>query len=285
MPTIDLPTGTLNYRTFGPDDAAGPPVVFVHGVLVNGELWTQTAEALASAGVHSYAPDWPLGSHTIAMGREAEQSPRGVARLILKFLEAMELTDVTLVGNDTGGAICQFLLDTDATRIGRLVLTNCDAFDRFPPPPFDKLFYGFRSAPAIKALMEPMRSARMRRTPLGFGLLTTGSIDDELSRRWVDPCITDAGVRRDLAAFVRAVDPQELNGVSGRLGAFQGPALLVWGTDDRFFTLDLGRQLQAVLANSTLVEVEGASTFVSLDAPERVADEIVGAFYGSAVAA
>jgi pimeloyl-ACP methyl ester carboxylesterase len=283
MLTIELPTGTLSYRAFGPDDAPGPPVVFVHGVLVNGELWTQAAEELAARGIRSYAPDLPLGSHTQAMGPGAEQSPRGVARLVISFLAALELTDVTLVGNDTGGALCQFVLDTDAGRIGRLVLTNCDAFDQFPPPPFDKLFLGFRSAPAIKALMEPMRSARMRRTPLGFGMLSAGGIDDQLSRRWVQPCLADAGVRRDLAAFVRAVDPKELAEVSSRLGAFSGPALIVWGTEDRAFKLAIAERLLAVLSDAELIEVAGSSTFVSLDAPTRLADEITGAFYAQRV--
>ena len=88
-------------------------MVFVHGFLVNGTLWTRTADALAAAGVRSYAPDWPLGSHSIALAPDADQSPRGVARQIIAFLEALDLHDVTLVGNDTGGALCQFVLDTD----------------------------------------------------------------------------------------------------------------------------------------------------------------------------
>ena len=132
MPTIELPQGAVRYRVAG-EQASGPPVVFVHGFLVNATLWVKTADALAAAGVRSYAPDWPLGAHPLALGAGADQSPRGVARQVLSFIEALELDDVTLVGNDTGGAICQFLLDTDASRIGRLVLTNCDAFDSFPP--------------------------------------------------------------------------------------------------------------------------------------------------------
>ena len=62
--------------------------------------------------------------------------PRGVARLIAAFLEALELDDVTLVGNDTGGAICQLVVDRHPERLGRLVLTNCDAFENFPPKAF-----------------------------------------------------------------------------------------------------------------------------------------------------
>jgi pimeloyl-ACP methyl ester carboxylesterase len=147
MPSVVLPGGKLNYRVAGPEDATRP-VVFVHGFLVNSELWTGVAEALAAGGVRSFAPDLPLGSHTTPLNAGADQTPRGVARMIISFLEALALDDVTLVGNDTGGALSQFLIDTDPGRIGRLVLTNCDAFDKFPPPPLDQMFKAGRSATA-----------------------------------------------------------------------------------------------------------------------------------------
>jgi len=274
MKTVDLPHGTVRYRVAGPEHTTAPPVVFVHGFLVNGSLWTRTADALAAAGVRSYAPDWPLGSHTVALGSGADQSPRGVARQIIAFLEALGLEDVTLVGNDTGGAICQFLLDTDAARIGRLVLTNCDAFDNFPPAPFDLLFKPFRNAIAIQALLAPMRATAVRHSPAGFGLLVREPLDPAQTRTWIEPCLTDAGVRDDTARFVRAIDPQELLAVSDRLGGFAGPALLVWGNGDRFFKLDFALRLRDVLADARLVEIEGGRTFVPLDEPARLAEEI-----------
>ena len=274
MTTVDLPHGTVRYRVAGPEHADGPPVVFVHGFLVDGTLWSATAEALAAAGVRSYAPDWPLGSHTIALGPGADQSPRGIAGQVVAFLEALELEDVTLVGNDTGGAICQFVLDGDASRVGRVVLTNCDAFDNFPPAPFDLIFKSFRSATAMQALLAPMRATAVRHSPAGFGLLVRNPLDAEQTRAWIGPCLTDAGVRDDVARFARAVDPQELAGVSGRLGGFDGPALLVWGNGDRFFTVEHARRLRDVFRDATLVEVEGGRTFVPLDEPERLAEAI-----------
>jgi pimeloyl-ACP methyl ester carboxylesterase len=187
MPTIDLPHGVVHYRLAGPERAGGPPVVFVHGFLVSATLWSKTADALAAAGVRSYAPDWPLGSHPLALRADADQSPRGIARQIASFLEALELDDVTLVGNDTGGAICQFLLDSDPSRIGRVVLTNCDAFTNFPPAPFGGLFKAFRSPPAIRLLLAPMRATAIRHSPAGFGLLVSRPLDAEQTRAWVEP--------------------------------------------------------------------------------------------------
>lgn len=274
LTTIDLPQGTVRYRVAGPERSDAPPVVFVHGLLVSGSLWSATADALAEAGVRSYAPDWPLGSHTIALAPTADQSPRGIARQILAFLEALSLEDVTLVGNDSGGALCQFLLDTDAGRIGRLVLTNCDAFDAFPPAPFGVLVKAFRNPTAIRALLAPMRSAAIRHSPLGFGLLVRRPMDAAQTRAWIEPCLTDAGIREDVAAFARQVDPSELLAVSERLGAFAGPALLVWGTGDRFFKPAFAQRLRGVLADARLVAIEGGRTFVPHDEPGRLAEAI-----------
>jgi pimeloyl-ACP methyl ester carboxylesterase len=274
MPSIDLPHGTVRYRVAGPENAAAPPVVFVHGFLVSSTLWSKTADALAASGVRSYAADWPLGSHAVALGADADQSPRGIARQIIAFMQALELDDVTLVGNDTGGAICQFLLDIDASRIGRVVLTNCDAFTNFPPAPFGQLFKAFRSPRTIRALIAPMRAAAVRHSPAGYGLLVNQPLDAEQTRAWVEPCLSDAAIRQDVARFAQQVDPDDLDAASKRLGNFDGPALLVWGTADRFFKLDFARRLQGAFTNARLVEIGNGRTFIPHDEPQRLAEEI-----------
>ena len=274
MATIDLPHGTVQYRVAGPETAAAPPVVFVHGFLVNATLWTETADALADAGIRSYAADWPLGSHTIPLGAGVDQSPRGVARQIIAFMEALELSDVTLVGNDTGGAICQVLLDSDASRIGRVVLTNCDAFRNFPPAPFGQLFKAFRSPRTIRTLMAPMRATAVRHSPAGFGLLVRRPLSADQTLGWVEPCMSDPAIRQDVARFAQKVDPGDLDAASNRLGSFNGPALLVWGSGDRFFKLDYAHRLRDTLADATLVEIERGRTFIPHDEPTRLAEEI-----------
>jgi pimeloyl-ACP methyl ester carboxylesterase len=288
MPSIDLPHGTVHYRhaggRTGADFTDAPPVVFVHGLLVNGTLWRRTADALAAAGVQSYAPDWPLGSHAVALAQDADQSPRGIARQIIAFVEALDLRDVTLVGNDTGGALCQFVLDTDAARIGRIVLTNCDAFDQFPPPPFGLMVKALRHPGLSRPLMAPLRATAVRHSALGFGQLVSEPLDADQTRGWVQPYLTDAGVRRDLARFAREVDPAQLEAVSTRLGDFRGPALLVWGTADRFFKPALARRLRDAFADGRLVEIEGGRAFVPHDFPDRLAHEIA-AFQLAGVAA
>lgn len=213
MQTIDLPSGTVHYRVAGPEESAAPPVVFVHAFLVNGAVWSKVADLLAERGIRSYAPDWPLGAHRTPLRPDADRSPRGVARQIASFLEALNLDDVTLVGNDTGGALVQFLLDTDPGRVGRVVLTNCDAFDSFPPFPFNVILRLLKGSRLMKFNLLPMRSRVLRHSPLGFGLLAN-ELDAELTRSWIEPALTQQGIRDDAVRFLRAADPRDLLDVS-----------------------------------------------------------------------
>lgn len=274
MPTTELPQGRVHYSEAGPADSPRPPVVFVHGLLVDGTLWRGTAEALAAQGIRSIAPDLPLGSHRTALAPDADLTPRGVARLINDLLAALDLSDVTLVGNDTGGALCQFLIDDDPSRIGRLVLTNCDAFDKFPPPPFGALVAAGRSERRIKPMLAGMKATALRHSLLGYGGLAATKLDPQLTRRWIEGALTDAGVRRDTAKFLRGIKPAELLDVSTRLPRFDKPVTLVWGDADRFFRFSMATRLRDAFADASLHRVEGARTFVALDAPDRLAAEI-----------
>src|SRR5688572_23342636 len=228
--TIELPAGTIHYRVAGPED--GRPVVFVHGFLVDDSLWADVPERLGEAGFRAYAPTWPLASHVTPMRPDAELSPRAVARIIISFLEAMDLRDVVLVGNDTGGAVCQFLLDEDASRIGRLVLTNCDAFDVFPPFPFNLLFRLGRHPVASRIALQPMRWSALANGPLGFGPLTKRPITTDETTRWLRPSLTSEAVRQDTARFLRGWSPDDLADVATRLHRFDRPVLIAWAPED-----------------------------------------------------
>ena len=274
MPTVTIPAGTLHYRTTGPADSATPPVVFVHGFLVDSRLWDGVADRLADRGICSYLVDWPLGSHRTPMLPDADLGPVGVARMINDALDALGLDGVTLVGNDTGGAICQLLLADDASRVGRVVLTNCDAFENFPPKAFVPLFLAARRPALTSMLLAPMRLRVLRHSPLAFGLLMRRPLDADLTRHWITPAMTDRRIREDIARFASHVDRTALVSAAPRLRDFTGPTRIVWGTADRCFTPATGRRLAAAFAHSELVEVPGVSTFVSIDAPDVVADSI-----------
>jgi pimeloyl-ACP methyl ester carboxylesterase len=275
MDSVELAQGTITYRVAGPADSAQPPVVFVHGILADNQLWTDVADKLADRGVRSYAPNLPLGSHRTAMHPDAELSPRGVAAIVNGFMAKLGLTNVTLVGNDTGGAICQFLIDTDHSRIGRLVLTNCDAFDVFPPRDFKMLFVAGRREALIKPLAVSIKPTALRHSRLGYGLLFAGKPDPKVTQSWVEPVLTDKAVRRDLAKVLRGVRPKDLLDVATRFGAFTKPVDLVWGAADSAFTITLAERLATAFPNARLTRVPGGKTFFAMEQPEPLAEAIV----------
>ena len=275
MPSVTIPAGSLHYRTAGPEHSALPPVVFVHGFLVDGRLWDDVADRLAAAGIRCYLVDWPLGSHRTPMLPDADLSPTGMARMINDALDALGLDDVTLVGNDTGGAICQLLLADDPQRVGRVVLTNCDAFDNFPPKLFLPLFLAVKRPWLTAVLLAPMRLRLLRHSPLAYGLLLRRPRDPDLTRHWVTPAMTDGRIRNDIARFARGLDRSSLIAAACRLRDFTGPARIIWGTADRCFTVATARRLAVAFTNGDLVEVPDVSTFVPVDAPAAVADTIV----------
>jgi pimeloyl-ACP methyl ester carboxylesterase len=273
MTQVALQQATIDYRVVGPPDSPHPPVLFVHGILVDQRLWDDVAEGLGRRGFRCIVPTWPLGSHTIPVNDRAELSPRGVATMIRDVMVALDLSDVTLVGNDTGGGLCQFLIDAYPDRVGRLVLTNCDAFDKFPPFPFNVVFALLRGPVSVKMLMALMRPTALRHSPMGFGMLMNDP-DPRLTAAWLDPCRNDSRIRGDLAALLRKVDATDLTEVSTRLPQFSKPVTVVWGQRDRCFTPALGRKLAALFPHSALIEVPGARTFVALDDPAAVIDAI-----------
>ena len=273
MPQLALRQATIEYQEFGPQDSPHAPVLFVHGILVDGRLWREVADGLARRGFRCIVPTWPLGSHRTPVNDATVLSLPGVAELVYDALVALDLSDVTLVGSDTGGGICQLVVDAHPDRIGRLVLTNCDAFDKCPPFPFDLAFGLLRGPASIKALFGQMKLRALRQSPLGFGLLISKP-DPDVTAAWLEPGLKDVRIRRDLAALLRSVARFDLTDVATRLPRFTKPVTLVWGQRDRCFTPGLGRRLAALFSNAELIEVPNAKTFVSLDQPDVVIDAI-----------
>ncbi|MFZ1162372.1 alpha/beta fold hydrolase [Mycobacterium sp.] len=275
MTQLALTQATIDYREFGPRDSAHPPVFFVHGVLVDGQLWHGVAEELGRRGYRCIVPNLPLGSHTIPVSDARALSLDGVAEIVNDAIAALDLSDVTLVGSDTGGGICQLAVDARPDRIGRLVLTNCDAFDQCPPFPFDAVFSVLRGPISIRALFAPMRLAALRHSGLGFGMLISRP-DKHITADWIAPCLNDTRICRDLAALLRQIAVTDLTDVATRLTRFDKPVTLVWGQGDVVFKPSLGRRLADVFPNGKLIEVPGSKTFVSLDEPGAVVDAIAG---------
>src|SRR5215208_1383369 len=271
MPEIQLQQGTIHYQQAGPPD--GRPVVFVHGYLMGGDLWAVLGEKLAGHGLRAIMPTWPLGAHPEPMAPDADVTPRGVAAIIAGFLEALELEDVVLVGNDTGGALCQVVAVDHPERLGALVLTNCDMYENFPPSFFKALLAAAKLPGVLKAALQPMRTATARRSPLGYGMLSHGDVD-HLAREWVKPIFEQPGVLEDLRRFTVALDKEVTLDAARRLRAFGKPVLLAWAPDDKLFPLELAQRMAEEVPEARLETIERSRAFSMLDQPDRLASLI-----------
>jgi pimeloyl-ACP methyl ester carboxylesterase len=265
MASIELSQGTIRYR----EEGAGEPLLFVHGLLVDGRLWQELTPHLA-ARWRCIVPDWPLGAHRSALRPGADRSPRGIARLVGELIERLELDRVTVVANDTGGAISQILAAERPPRMRGLVLTNCDCLENFLPPAFRPLQWLARVPGAYAAVAEAGRLAALRRSALGFGMLSHRRLPDELTGSWLEPLRTPA-IRADMVATLRGIDRRDTLAAASALAERPLPMLLAWGADDPFFRLRFARRLAEMVPGARLVEVQGSRTFVPIDQPGRLA--------------
>jgi pimeloyl-ACP methyl ester carboxylesterase len=269
---IELSAGTVAYEDTG---GAGPVVVLVPGLLMDATLWTDVIAALSPTH-RCIAPTLPMGAHRVGMRAEADLSPRGLARLVSELLDRLDLADVTLVGNDTGGALVQLVAVEGDARVGRIVLVSCDAFDNFPPGLTGKtIVLSGKLSPALFGLfMQQMRLRPVRRLPIAFGWLTKRG--DATTARWLKPLLSRPAIRRDTVRVLRAMgaDRGLLVDVAERLPTFDRPALVVWASEDRVMPPAHGRRLADLLPQGRLVEIADSYTLIALDQPARLAAAI-----------
>jgi pimeloyl-ACP methyl ester carboxylesterase len=264
---VKLAAGTIRYREAG----SGKPVVFVHGFLVDGRLWDRVVDSL-SARCRCLAPDWPIGAQQVAMNPDADLSPPGLARLIADFLDKLELEDVTIVGNDSGGAVSQILVANHPQRIGRLVLTNCDTHENFPPgifkamPPLAKLPGG------MFVLSAPFRIPVIARR--AFAPFARTKIPDALVASWMRPATKDSAVMRDAKKVTAGMNKRHTLAAAAKLRTSDVPLRLLWAPGDKFFPIKYAERLAKEVPNAEITQIPEAKTFVPLDQPRRVADEI-----------
>ncbi|MFA4928206.1 MAG: alpha/beta hydrolase [Patulibacter sp.] len=268
---LTLPAGPLRVRETGPADA--PTLLFVHGLLVDGRIW-DTLVAELSDRYRCVVPDLPLGAHRSAMAPDADLTPEGITLLLDGVVAALDLDDVTVVASDSGGAITQLWMDRGATRVTRVVLTPCDCFDNFLPPGFSVYQLLARIPGALPVMLASTRLRAVRAMPIAYGGLTHRRIDDELARSWLAPARADAGIRRDLAAFLRGISGARLDAASQRLGAFDRPVLLPWAPEQAWFPIEHARRLATMLPDARVVEIRDSGAFINVDRPAALAAAI-----------
>jgi pimeloyl-ACP methyl ester carboxylesterase len=266
---VELSAGPVRYREVG----SGPPLLFVHGWGVDGGLWTDTASRLA-AEHRCIVPDLPFGSHREALAPDADLTPPGAARLVAELIATLDLDGVTVLANDSGGAVSQILVTEHPQRIARLALTNSDCLEVFPPATFKLMVRLLRIPGFMPLLANSLRLRAIQRSPLAYGQLSRRRIDDALLDSWVLPPLEDRGVRRDSRKFGAGMDRRHMLAAAERLPALEIPVLLAWGEHDRFFPIELAERLATLIPDSRLVRFHEGLTFLPLDEPDRLADEV-----------
>jgi pimeloyl-ACP methyl ester carboxylesterase len=267
MSTIEISAGNIHYEAIGPE--TGRPVVFVHGYMMGGELWRQVGERLAAKGLRCIAPTWPFGAHLEPLRPLADRTIRGVAGVVAETLAALDLTDVLLVGNDTGGVVTQLVAVHHPERIGALVLTSCDAFEHFPPPILKPLIAAAQTKPLFRAAAQAVSIPAVRRR--AYQGLAHRNIDS-LAKIWVSRPLSEPGVAEDLRQFTLSLRTEVTTAVAARLPEIAVPTLIAWSADDVFFPAEDGRRLAAAIPNARLEVIDGARTFSMIDQPDRLAD-------------
>ena len=253
----------------------GPPLVFAHGWLANANLWRDVVDLLADR-FRCIVLDLPLGSHRLPMRAEADLSPAGCGELIAEALAALDLHEVTLVGNDSGGAYSQIATASHPDRVARLVLNSCETpYDEFPPPPFDGLPAVAADPLALGQLFEALRDRAVRASPAAYGLLIKHPIDDLVSDSYALPCVTDAAVLRDTGKVMSTATSAPVHAAGRRLLAgFDRPVLFAWGPEDRVFPLGNAQRYAGELAAGEVTLIPDAYSFTPEDQPQRLATAI-----------
>ena len=264
---LKLEQGTIRYREAG----SGPTIVFVHGYLVDGRLWDGVVDALSDR-FRCIAPHWPMGAQQVAMEPDADLTPPGVASIIEGFLEALDLDDVTLVGNDSGGAMCQVLVARRPARVGRLVLTNCDTHDNFPPSIFKALPPLAKLPGGVTMLALPFRIPAITRT--AFRPFAKTEPPAGLVESWAKPGITDKAIRRDLGKVTRGMNKKHTLAAAAKLRGSGFPLPLAWAPGDRFFPIAYAERLAEEVGGAKLVRIPDSATFIPFDQPDRLATAI-----------
>jgi pimeloyl-ACP methyl ester carboxylesterase len=269
MPSAKLNSGTIHFEKSGSPD--GRPLVFVHGFMMGASVWRPLVQRLSKRGFLCIAPTWPLGAHAEPMGEDADLTMEGIASIVGDFLDSLELNDVVLVGNDTGGAVAQILSTTADQRLGALVLTSCDAFEHFPPPIIEPLIGAARTRAGFAAALQPLRTRFARRR--AYWGLAHADID-QLVLEWLGPPLSDSRVRGDLRRFTGSLNRTSTVQAGARLAQFTKPALIAWSADDEFFPLEDAHRLGAALPSSRVEVIPQAKTFSMIDQPDILADLI-----------
>jgi pimeloyl-ACP methyl ester carboxylesterase len=270
MKSVDVTAGALEYREEG--DPSGPPVVLLHGLLMNDAQWNLALPLLPS-GFRYLLPILPMGGHRIPIRDDADLTMPGMVGIVADFLDALDLTDVTLVVTDWGGAL--FLTDIGRDkRVARLVICPSEAFDNFPPGFPGKITWVVsRSTGTVALAMRQLRIGWLRRQWFMLGMMAKKPVPQDIVDDWLAAGLQDKRIRRDLIRYCRTKFVKaDLIRATNRLADFDGDVLVLWSRNP--VTPNSHATRLAELTGGTLRYIDDANVLVMLDQPEQTAAAI-----------
>ena len=276
MPSVQVPQGTISYR----EEGQGQPIVLLHGLLLDGRFFDQVVPRLSDR-FRVIALDLPLGCHKTSLNEGADLSTRGLAKLIADVLEALDLRDVVLVGNDTGGALAHVAATQHPERIGKLVLNSCDLEENFLPPMFKPLELLAGAPGSIFLIGMTLKYGPLQRLPNAIGWLSHKTVDPKLVASMTEPLRSDKGVQRDMRKVLKGIDSSATVQAAQDLRSFGKPTLWMWGADDKFFPVEQARRIAGTMSDARFEVVERSRTYTPIDQPERFAS-LLADFAGQA---
>jgi pimeloyl-ACP methyl ester carboxylesterase len=256
--SIKTPSGDIHYVERG----SGPAALFVHGVLLNSYLWRHQLAELGDLRRCIAVDLMAHGSTEISAAQDVSVTAN--AHMLAQFLDALKIDQVDLVGNDSGGGICQIFAALYPKRVRSLVLTNCDAHDNWPPEAF-KGFVGMVAGGGLAETLTAMLADKsIYRSPQALALAyeRPDAVSDDTIETYLRPHVRSPQRTRDLERFVNAFDCRHTVQIEKPLALVQAPTLIAWGTDDVFFDVKWSHWLEETIPGTKRrVEFKGARIF------------------------
>jgi len=257
------------------DEGKGIPILFIHGTLSNSNTWRKVIPEL-SKKYRCIAIDLPIGSHFVPMSDHVNLSPIGIANIIKEFVQYLNIDKVIIVANDTGGAYAQIFASIYPENIEKLILSNCEAMDVFPPSKFKYLIEAVKIPGFTYLLSKAFKIKSLLTSNLMMGLLSHQLTNDELSEFYLKSFIENKKVRKNFASNAKKWSPKYTIEAAEKLKLVVFPVLILWGEDDnKLFPLKLGQKLKSIFKNSQLIIIPKAKTYVQEDQPEIIIKEII----------
>jgi pimeloyl-ACP methyl ester carboxylesterase len=256
--SVETASGRISYVETG----SGPVALFVHGVLLNKHLWRRQLEELADIR-RCIAVDL-LAHGDTEIDPSQDVSVTANARMLTEVLDALQIDQVDVIGNDSGGGIAQIFAALNPARVRTLTLTNCDTHDNWPPEAFKPFLAMAASGELSNTLNAMLADKSIYRSPeaLGPAYEQPDIATDADIEAYLRPLVRSEQRIHDLERFLAAFDHSHTTAVEPQLRQLNARTLIVWGTDDVYFPVKWAYWLAETIPGAGQpVELEGARLF------------------------